>query len=377
VSSLYRLIFLGDTAPDRITQIQQLLTQSLQAFELNIDREVELLINPEQITPNNLIATAAIFFGKNITATQHLKTLLQNNTPILPIVSSLQNVSQEIPLELRLINCLPDGNPERIVTALLECVGLLPHQRRIFLSYRRDESRQAALQLFEELSARIFDVFLDTHSIAPAADFQSTLWQRLCDSDLLLMLDTPNYFDSRWTSAEYGRALAKGIPILRIGWPNLTPSPRTATASPYELQNQELDVTTGQLSQEAIDNICLQLEKQRSKGIAVRRRSLASNLRTDIEKIGGRISGTGFNHTTYIQLADGQEIVAHPTLGLPTAITLQNVMERSPDRSNIIAFDPVGLEPWLGHIEWLGSQIPAVKWMNFKDISWHLADWES
>jgi hypothetical protein len=65
---------LGDTTPDRITQIQQLLAQSLQAFELNIDREVELLINPEQITPNNLIATATIFFGNEPNATQHLST---------------------------------------------------------------------------------------------------------------------------------------------------------------------------------------------------------------------------------------------------------------------------------------------------------------
>jgi hypothetical protein len=100
VSFLYRLIFLGDTTPDRITQIQQLLAKSLQAFELNIDQEVELLINPEQITPNQLIATAAIFFGNEPNATQHLSTLLKNNIPILPIVSNLKNVSQEIPSSL-------------------------------------------------------------------------------------------------------------------------------------------------------------------------------------------------------------------------------------------------------------------------------------
>jgi len=41
----------------------------------------------------------------------------------------------------------------------------LPAQRRVFVSYRRNESRDAAVQLFEELSARQFDVFLDTHSV--------------------------------------------------------------------------------------------------------------------------------------------------------------------------------------------------------------------
>jgi hypothetical protein len=377
VSFLYRLIFLGDTTPDRITQIQQLLTQSLQAFELNIDQEVELLINPEQITPNNLIATAAIFFGNKPNATQCLSTLLKNNIPILPIVSNIKNVSQEIPSSLRSLNCLPDHNPQRIVTALLECVGLLPHQRRIFLSYRRDESRQAALQLFEQLSARIFDVFLDTHNIPPAADFQSTLWQSLCTSDVLLMLDTPSYFESRWTSAEHDRASVKAIPILRIGWPNVEIARRTSAANSYQLQDQELDSTTGLLSPTAIENICLQLEKERSKGIAVRRFNLASKLRIDIEKIAGTITGTGINHITYIQLADGREVVAHPTLGLPTATTLQNAMESVPDRSNVIVFDHLGLEPWLGHIEWLGNQIPAVKWIKSTEIGWRFADWET
>src|SRR5262249_25131364 len=56
------------------------------------------------------------------------------------------------------------------------------------------------------MSARHFDVFLDTHSVSVAADFQAALWHRLCDSDVLVMLDTPDYFASRWTTAEWGRA---------------------------------------------------------------------------------------------------------------------------------------------------------------------------
>jgi TIR domain len=115
-----------------------------------------------------------------------------------------------IPLKLRPLNCLNAGADgfHRIATALLECVELLPRQRRVFVSYRRDNGREAALQLFDELSSSLFDVFLDTHGIAPAEDFQTVLWHRLCDSDVLVMLDTPDYFESRWTSAEFGRALA-------------------------------------------------------------------------------------------------------------------------------------------------------------------------
>ena len=95
------------------------------------------------------------------------------------------------------------------------------YKRQVFLSYKRDESAAAAVQLFAELSARQYEVFLDTHSIAAGVDFQESLWHSLCDVDVLLMLDSPNYFASRWTAAEYGRALAKGIGVLRVEWPCL------------------------------------------------------------------------------------------------------------------------------------------------------------
>src|SRR5690606_5931770 len=156
-------------------------------------------------------------------------------------------------------------------TALLECAGLLPRQRRVFLSYRRDEARGAALQLFDAIAARHFEVFLDTHGIAPGDDFQATLWHRLCDSDVLVMLDTPGYFSSRWTEAEFGRALAKSISVLRIGWPDVGASPRTLTASQLPLTKDEVNQDTGLLSEAAIRRVCEHLETVRSQSVAVRR----------------------------------------------------------------------------------------------------------
>lgn len=173
---------------------------------------------------------------------------------------------------LRPLNCLAyqvDG-PQRVATALLECAGLLPRQRRVFVSYRRNESREAALQLFDVLSARHFDVFLDTHGIGPAEDFQAMLWHRLCDSDVLVMLDTPGYFESRWTSAEFGRALAKGISVLRVGWPNSTASARISTASRLDLDVSDIDAGTGRLTDDVVTRICFQIEALRSQSHAVR-----------------------------------------------------------------------------------------------------------
>ena len=141
------------------------------------------------------------------------------------------------------------------------------------------------------------------------------LWHRLCDSDVLIMLDTPNYFASRWTSAEYGRALAKGISVLRVGWPDTTPSARTATACRAELVPTEIDSSTGRLADDVDQRICLQVEAVRSQSIAVRNLNLVSNLRNSVEQIGGSVSGEGLNRAVYVQLADGKDVVVYPTGG--------------------------------------------------------------
>ena len=98
---------------------------------------------------------------------------------------------------------------------------------------------------FNSLSARVFDVFLDTHAIAPGEDFQAVLWHRLCDSDVLIMLDTAGYFEKRWTKAEYGRALAKGISVLRVGWPVINRSRYAGTSSRMDWPTVRLTLRPG------------------------------------------------------------------------------------------------------------------------------------
>src|SRR3546814_1834253 len=102
---------------------------------------------------------------------------------------------------------------------MLECVGLLRRQRRVFVSYRRVGSRAAALQLHDLLASRGFDVFLDTHDIRPGDTFQDVLLHRPVDSDVMVMHDTPTYFDSRWTRQDKGKASAEEVQVLRVIWP--------------------------------------------------------------------------------------------------------------------------------------------------------------
>jgi len=378
VPTLYELALLGAPSEVQVTELERLVALAVAPFGLRLGTEVAWFVRPASFDPEQQRSAAAAFFGGAGAPLSNVQALLRRSVPVVPVVSDLTRVAEEIPPLLRPLNCLAydaAGAP-RVVTALLECAGLLPRQRRVFLSYRRDEARQAALQLFDAFSARHFDVFLDTLGIAPAEDFQTMLWHRLCDSDVLVMLDTPGYFDRRWTSAEFGRALAKGIAVLRVGWPDSTPSPRTATASRAELLAAEVDAATGRLADVAIERICLQLEGVRSESHAVRNLNLVSNLRNAVEQIRGTVAGVGLNKAVHIRLADGRNVVVYPTLGVPTSTTLHDATMNAPDRSIAIVYDPVGLHPdWLGHLDWLGTHIKTARWVKANEAAWQFADW--
>ncbi|MAY39044.1 MAG: TIR domain-containing protein [Spongiibacter sp.] len=380
MTTMYQLAVLGSPTDEQVRQLEELIAEAVKLFGLRLGQEVSWEVCPTDFSPEQQKSAAVVYYGGIDAPTANIDRLLRTNIPILPVVSDSGKVETEIPEQLRPFNCLAynQGGPQRVATALLECAGLLPRQRRVFVSYRRTEAREAALQLFDAFSARLFDVFLDTHGIAPAEDFQTMLWHRLCDSDVLVMLDTPGYFDSRWTSAEFGRALAKGISVLRVGWPDATPSIRTATASRAELLPEEVDDATGRLSGDAVERICHQLETVRSESQAVRTVNLVSSIRNSVETIGGQVMGIGPNRAVYIHLPDGRNVVAYPTVGVPTSSTLHDATTHSPDTPAAVIYDHVGLHPtWLSHLDWLGDHIRTARWVKAAEAGWQFADWEA
>lgn len=376
---LYELAIIGAPSDAQLDELADCVSRVIQSFGLRLGEEVAWSVRPDTFRPSQRTPAAVVFFGAVGVEEHALESLRRKGVPILPIVSAEGQVANEIPSQLRPLNCLPYAThgPERVATALLECVGLLPRQRRVFLSYRRDEARQAALQLFDALSARVFEVFLDTHGITPAEDFQAVLWHRLCDSDVLVMLDTPGYFDSRWTSAEYGRALAKGISVLRIGWPGVNASPRASTASRIDLRADEVDAATGQLAEDAIKRICRQLEIVRGQSHAVRSLNLFSKIQQAVECIEGNVTGVGIHNAIYVTLRGEKQLVVFPTVGVPTSLTLNDAIDNAGGISTAVAYDHIGLDKkWIEHLEWLGQNIQSARWVRATEAAWTFAGWE-
>ncbi len=257
----------------------------------------------------------------------------------------------------------------------------LRRQRRVFVSYRRIESRAAALQLHDLLAARGFDVFLDTHDIRPGDPFQDVLWHRLVDSDVMVMLDTPGYFDSRWTRQEIGRARAKDIQVLRVIWPEHIPNKLTDMAETVYLDAAELEGPDGPIKSAVADTIILKVERLRSRSIAARYLSITGKLRADVEKIGGSVEGVGAHRAIAVKLLDDRKIWAYPIVGVPTAEILNDVAEkatRADQRETpVLVYDHIGIrDAWSVHLRWLDEQIKAVRAVKVSEAGWAFAGWE-
>lgn len=377
--ALYEVAVLGDPTPEQTQELERGLREAAAAYQLNFGVDLVLLANPVRFAPPQRTTAVAVYFGGPDGGAKTVRGVLDpSSVTVIPVASTEDNVSVEIPTELRFLNChLTDrGGADRLLSTVLECLGLLRRQRRVFLSYRRCEARDAALQLFDILSARGYEVFLDTHGVARAVDFQEALWHKLCDVDVMVMLETPTYFKSRWTREEFGRALSKNIGVLQVQWPDATPSKDTLTCSRVEIVPQELDARTGGLAQEALDRIADQLERFRSLSFAVRRISAMTQLTAAIESIQGQVLGVGPHFTMHVKLPSGDDLSISPVIGVPDSIALHEAMTRANGQPSAVLYDHVGVLPsWNEHLQWLGKSIPHAYWIRSSQAAWDLAGW--
>jgi hypothetical protein len=383
---LYELAILGAVPPGERDILTTTIGDMVGEFGLDVGTDV-IFHDGESVSDRDRHAAfAAAYFGSaDHTDLVALSDLIRSSAPVIPVVGPDADFATAIPRMLRSANGLRRGDNDRdmsaLAAALLECVGLLRQQRRLFVSYRRKDSRAAALQLYDLLNARGFDVFLDTHDIRPGDPFQDVLWHRLVDSDVLIMLDTPAYFESRWTRQEISRARAKDIQVLRVIWPAHTPNKLTDLAETIYLETTELAGPDGPIAALAVEEIALRVERLRSRSIAARYMAITGKLRADVEKIGASIEGIGAHRAIAVRLLDDRRVWAYPVVGVPTAEILYDVADKA-RRSHyqdvpVVVYDHLGIrDAWIGHLRWLDENIRTVRAIRVSEAGWTLAAWE-
>lgn len=381
----YELAILGSvSSADRAT-LTETLRCLVRNFGLSVGHDIYVYDGATVAKRDKRLAFAAAYFGgdpENDSAV--LKELIDSSAPVIPTIRELETFETSIPPFARFANGLKLRNDDpifiQLATALLECVGLLRRQRRVFISYRRSESRSAAVQLHDLLSARGFEAFLDTHDIRLGDPFQEVLWHRLIDSDVMLMLDTPTYFASRWTREEIGRARAKDIQVLRVIWPAHTPTKMMELSETIFLDQEKLDGADGPIEPDTADAIILRVENLRSRSIAARYMSITGKLRAEIEKIGAKVEGVGAHRAIALRLSDDTRIWAYPIVGIPTAETLNDVAVKAAKADQngipIVVYDHVGIrDAWSEHLRWLDDHIRVVRAIKVYEAGWQLAAW--
>ena len=192
--SFYELAILGSASTDARQVLAQTIGSMVEDFGLKPDVDVIIYDGQSVGSRDKHAAFAAAYFGgATHVDLEPTRSIVGASAPVIPTVDMTGDFGSQVPDFLQGSNGLRRRNDDQKMTelarAMLECVGLLRRQRRVFVSYRRVESRAAALQLHDLLSGRGFDVFLDTHDIRPGDPFQDVLWHRLCDSDVMVMLE--------------------------------------------------------------------------------------------------------------------------------------------------------------------------------------------
>ncbi|MEZ9294641.1 toll/interleukin-1 receptor domain-containing protein [Vibrio cyclitrophicus] len=383
---IYEFAILGNTTSEQRENLTKSIEEMASEFGLCVDDHVRIYDSETVMERNRSAAFTAIYFGGSpqvdIEAAQ---SIYDESVPIVPVVSRLELFSVHIPDFLQPTNgyCLNEQDPEmkELAALMMECVGLLRRQRRVFVSYRRTESRDVALQMYDVLTEKGFDVFLDTHDIRPGETFQDALWHKLCDSDVLIMLDTPTYFESRWTREEIGRARAKEIHVLRVVWPNHIPNKMTDLSETIYLNNEDLENDSGPLTNKIIDEIALKIETIRSRSIAARYMSITGRLRAEVERIGASFEGVGAHRAIAIRLIDDRKLWLYPVVGIPTAETLNDIAMKAHSNTSteapVLVYDDLGIrKAWSDHLQWLDQNIKAVRGLKVTNAGWELAGWE-
>ena len=384
--ALYEIIVLGSPTDGQLTELNARVAEVASAFSLSIPDDIVVRDGSSVSRRNPKAATVALYFGGDPAVDADKVDLLEAaNVPVVPVVVEGASISKMVPAAILRVNaCIVatgDYRLEALAAVALEVVGLLHRQRRVFVSYRRTDSRDVAVQLHDELSGRGFDVFLDTHDIRPGADFQETLWHRLVDCDVMIMLDTKDYFTSKWTKQELGRSLALGVQILRIVWPDHSGSRHLSLSDTITLSDADIDANQ-RLSGLRVSEVARRAEALRSRSIATRQLEIAGKLRVEVERIGGRFEGIGAHRAIGLTLPHGKTVEAYPVVGVPTAELLNDVHSKATTaghgRFPCLVYDHTGIRPgWLSHLAWLDENIAGVRTLKVFGAGWELAQWDS
>lgn len=188
--------------------------------------------------------------------------------------------------------CRWRASAREVVPAVLAHAGLSAAENRVFISYFRRETTALADQLFESLTQRGFDVFLDRCSVPVGERFQERLMQDLDDKAVVVLLHSAEVAlrTSFWVEQEIAR-----IKQYRLGLVALRVPDATGNLAPLRLDIQadarrDIDPTElgadGRLADGPLADVVARVYEAHARGLVRRRRELADALGAELVAAG-------------------------------------------------------------------------------------------
>lgn len=399
----YQLVLL---VPESLSYVNEFTSRLNSAIahalsHLGLDRKFLRIISREDGASgiNGRLPSVAVFIGLQASPLlaqsdmERLRFLLNAGSLIIPVVADISRFIMFVPPEIAHLNgiglsdCGTDF--ERLASRILEGFGLLREKRRLFISYRRIETSAVASQLYEALDAAGFDVFLDTHGILrPGEPFQDVLWHRLADTDVALLLDSPDFLQSRWGEEELARANASNIQILQILWPGQVEVAAAAFSTFHQLSNTDFvgPETLGSVARlldECIGVIVDAIESLRARAVGARQAFLVREFVMEARRAGFSVHTT-LERTLVLGAPSGDKLLVLPAIGVPDAERLEGVHQlhqremnlgRAYTQPPVLLYDRTGIRTrWLDHLNWLNSNLACARSISLADAKKWLSD---
>jgi hypothetical protein len=186
---------------------------------------------------------------------------------------------------------------------LLARAGVTTLDRRAFISYRRNDTSPLADQLFDALTRRNFQVFLDRVSVDPGADFQAALFAQLSHKSLVVLLNSKNFPNSRWTMDEIRFARERRLSLIILRLPDAADNLGATASEELLLDDNDLmrvdvpgfSTQQAMLKPTALGELVERLIFQHDKELIGRLRDLKLRVLEAVEFAGAKASSRGGN----------------------------------------------------------------------------------
>lgn len=364
---MYQVVILGPGEPQLGSRLRLEISSRLTEFGPTEAASTTFIGLGDRAGLTSTTPTVAVFLGgDSSTNSDEAAALVRDAVPVIPVVSATSRFRELVPPALHPINGVEVDwaapNFSDTVNLVLENLGLLRRTRRLFISYLRSESTPIAHQLRVAFDDAGYDPFLDTSGVPRGHDFQSILWHRLLDSDVAIILDTPDFLTSRWTTEEVANAQAMSVGMVRVVWPKAPDVPAADLALQLYLDHSDFQGT--ELTEAAVSRVVNATAALRARCVAARHTNLIVEFCSEAARVG---VATSIQPDRYVvaTLPNGRRIAAVPAVGVPDASVYHEASQRFPSAGGsadeaVFIYDHRGMLPaWGELLEWLDGYLPV------------------